>query len=79
MLLGEILIRRKRITYTQIHSALIQQKRTGKKLGEILLDLKLVLPDSLDSALKEQYWRKNGYWVISMIDKPIKKSLLVLP
>ena len=71
MLLGEILIRNNLITFPQLNTALNKQKIKKKKLGQLLLDLGLISTDNLHKALKEQYWRRNGYWVIEAIDKPI--------
>lgn len=68
MLLGEILIRKKLISRGQLNSILIQQQKTKKKLGELLLELGLISTEEREKALQEQYWRKNGYWVIGAID-----------
>ena len=68
MLLGEILIRKKLLTSNQLNSILTQQNKTQKKLGEFLLDLGLISAEELKKALQEQYWRRNGYWVIGAID-----------
>jgi hypothetical protein len=71
MLLGEILIRKKLITCQQLEKALIKQKTHKQKLGAILLNLGFISHDELKGSLKEQYWRRNGYWVIGAIDRPI--------
>ena len=34
------------------------------KLGELLLSNALITEGQLKQALREQYWRRNGYWVI---------------
>lgn len=62
--LGWILVNKKIISQTQLESILTIQFRSDKKLGELLLEQKLISPNQLQQALKEQYWRKNGYWVI---------------
>jgi hypothetical protein len=71
MLLGEILIRKKLITCQQLEKALIEQKTNKQKLGAILLNLGFISNADLKESLKEQYWRRNGYWVIGAIDRPI--------
>lgn len=52
--LGEILIRTKRITRQQLDQFLDEQKKTGKKLGEIVGKLGLVSKKDIDRALREQ-------------------------
>ncbi len=44
----------------------IIQLQTSKKnrLGQLLLQKGLIVNNQLETALKEQYWRKNGFWVI---------------
>lgn len=37
---------------------------THPKLGELLLSHALITEGQLKQALREQYWRRNGYWVI---------------
>ena len=71
MLLGEILICQKLITCQQLEKALIEQKTNQQKLGTILLNLGFISHDQLKRSLKEQHWRRNGYWVIGSIDRPV--------
>jgi CheY-like chemotaxis protein len=52
--LGEILIRTRKITRDQLDEYLDMQKKTGKKLGEIVGKLGLVTKRDIDVALKEQ-------------------------
>jgi type IV pilus assembly protein PilB len=52
--LGDVLIRMKKLTTPQLLAALVEQKKTDKKLGEILVDLKLVRPDDITAALRNQ-------------------------
>jgi type IV pilus assembly protein PilB len=52
--LGDILIRTKRVTIPQLLDALVEQKRTGKKLGELLVEKGLVRQEELDAALRSQ-------------------------
>ena len=62
--LGWILIQKRWITSAQLQMTLAQQLDCSKKLGELLLERSLISQEQLNQALKEQYWRRNGYWVI---------------
>ena len=62
--LGWILLNKKLISSAQLESALNQQERSRQKLGELLVETKLISEQQLAQLLQEQYWRKNGYWVI---------------
>ena len=64
MKLGEILLNKKLLTPEQLDSLLPQQPETGKKLGELLREQQWISSEDLERALQEQYWRRNGYWVI---------------
>ncbi len=44
----------RKITTPQLLDALVEQKRSGRKLGQILLDAGLVRPDDIASALQSQ-------------------------
>jgi two-component system chemotaxis sensor kinase CheA len=53
--LGQILVRKKELTYSDLDQALeIQNKNSKKKLGEILVEEKKLRPEQLASALVEQ-------------------------
>jgi type II secretory ATPase GspE/PulE/Tfp pilus assembly ATPase PilB-like protein len=52
--LGDILIRMKKITTPQLLEALIDQKETGRKLGEVLVGRRLVSQEDLDAGLRMQ-------------------------
>ncbi len=52
--LGDILIRMKRITTPQLLEALVEQRDTGRKLGEILVTRAMVSREDVDSALRSQ-------------------------
>ncbi len=52
--LGDILIRMKKITTPQLLEALVEQRDTGRKFGEILLARGFLTRVELDSALKTQ-------------------------
>jgi hypothetical protein len=54
LLLGELLIKAKRITQAQIDYALMEQRQTGEKLGETLVRLELLKAHELGAALSFQ-------------------------
>ncbi|XGW00962.1 MAG: hypothetical protein ACAF41_34770 (plasmid) [Leptolyngbya sp. BL-A-14] len=62
--LGWILIRRGWITVAQLERTLLVQQTNGAPIGSLLLQDSLLTPEQLDIALKEQFWRRKGYWVI---------------
>jgi len=64
MQLGTILVRKRLISPSQLNIALEIQSLTGIKLGKILVTKELIGAQDLEQALLEQYWRKNGFWVI---------------
>jgi hypothetical protein len=65
MKLGQILLRKQWISPAQLSQALTKQRLTNQRLGEVLVEEGLISPQQLNIALKEQYWRHNGFWVIS--------------
>ncbi|WP_293086590.1 hypothetical protein [Okeania sp. SIO3B5] len=64
MKIGEILIRRQLISEAQLNQAIDIQASCCQKIGELLLFQGWIREDDLESALREQYWRDNGYWII---------------
>ncbi|WP_245602652.1 hypothetical protein [Gloeothece verrucosa] len=52
------------ISPEQLDAAIHQQAYNRIKLGELLIQQKLIVKEQLEEALKEQYWRRNGFWVI---------------
>jgi len=52
--LGDILIRMKKLTIPQLLEALIAQKKSGKKLGEMLVERGLVTAEDVETALVTQ-------------------------
>lgn len=52
--LGDILIRVKKITTPQLLEALVEQRDTGRKLGEILVDRCYVSREDVEAALRSQ-------------------------
>jgi hypothetical protein len=62
--LGELLVKKKVLTRSQLRECLAMQRQTQQKLGEIILQKRLLSPRQLNVMLKEQHWRNFGYWVI---------------
>jgi type IV pilus assembly protein PilB len=52
--LGGLLIRMKKLTTPQLLEVLEEQKQTGQKLGEILVERRLVSPEDIVAALRTQ-------------------------
>jgi hypothetical protein len=64
VLLGELLIRKKLISQELLQDFLVSQGRTQQYLGQLLVQSDWLSEAQLNSVLREQYWRRNGYWVI---------------
>jgi type IV pilus assembly protein PilB len=52
--LGDLLIRMKKLTTPQLLEVLVEQRRSGEKIGEILVKRGLVKPEDIEAALKTQ-------------------------
>jgi type IV pilus assembly protein PilB len=52
--LGDILIRMKKLTTPQLLEALVEQRETGHKLGEILVSRRFLTRQDVDAALRSQ-------------------------
>jgi len=52
--LGDILIRMKKVTIPQLLDTLVEQKRTGRKLGALLVEKEIVSQEDIDAALRTQ-------------------------
>ncbi|HEY7409716.1 MAG TPA: ATPase, T2SS/T4P/T4SS family [Vicinamibacteria bacterium] len=52
--LGDVLIRTGKINTSQLLEALVEQRASGKRLGEILIERKLVKQDDVAAALRTQ-------------------------
>jgi len=63
MKIGKILVQRQLISQTQLDQA-INIQASYYKLGELLIFRGWIQRDDLEKALREQYWRENGYWLI---------------
>ena len=59
MLLGELLLKARRITTSQLDTALREQQRTGEKLGEVLVRQGLLLEYELHTVLSFQANQQN--------------------
>ncbi len=64
MQLGQILVSKKWISSDQLEETIHLQPKEQEKLGEILVQKGYIVNEQLNLALQEQYWRKNGFWVI---------------
>jgi len=64
MKIGEILLRKQLISQAQLDQAIEIQASCRQKLGELLIFQGWIQQDDLEVALREQYWRQNGYWLI---------------
>ncbi len=64
MQLGQISIQKKLISSQQLEEIVQLQASQQNPIGELLLQKGLIFNTQLEAALKEQYWRKNGFWVI---------------
>lgn len=64
MLLGQILLKKQWISPNQLERTINRQGKGDCRLGEILIQQGIIGQEQLEQALKEQYWRRNGYWVI---------------
>ncbi|MEG3438379.1 hypothetical protein V0288_14710 [Pannus brasiliensis CCIBt3594] len=68
MRLGEILVKNHAISSEQLAEGIRLQESQSKRLGEILIERGLVPEEEIESALQEQYWRRNGFWVLEERD-----------
>ncbi|MDJ0707783.1 MAG: hypothetical protein QNJ46_31295 [Leptolyngbyaceae cyanobacterium MO_188.B28] len=64
MKLGEILVRKRLLSQSQLDCFIIIQSSTHQKLGELLVDHGVIDSPALEQALDEQNWRSRGLWVI---------------
>jgi hypothetical protein len=62
--LGWILINKRWISPAQLELNLTSQLFNPRRLGELLVEQRLISAEQLEEALREQHWRRNGYWVI---------------
>jgi len=64
MLLGQILLYKKWISSEQLQETISEAQKSDRSLGEVLLERGLLTEEQLQKALQEQYWRRQGYWII---------------
>jgi hypothetical protein len=61
-LLGELLIKRAMISGAELSEALVLQQGTSKKLGEVLIAMKVITADELAQVMEEQrVYRDRGF------------------
>ena len=77
MKLGQILIKKQWVSPSELSQALTKQRLTNQRLGEVLVEESVISAKQLTIALKEQYWRKNGFWVISDGNLPNQNFCMV--
>src|SRR3954453_16125898 len=53
--LGELLLRRDRVSHNQLNEALLQQSASGKRIGALLVELGALADTDLALALAEQF------------------------
>ena len=64
MKLGEILVRKRLLSQSQLDRIIIGQTSTNQKLGELLVDQGFIDHQTLEQAPSEQTWRSHDFWVI---------------
>lgn len=78
--LGDLLLKDKRITQSQLDAAIRQQQATGKRLGEVLCQLNLITRRELLQLLSEQYKLdlipKHSLELYSPDDLPLSDKLI---
>lgn len=62
--LGWILVNKNQISQAQLNAVLDTQLLDYRQIGKLLIEQQLISEEQLQQALKEQYWRRNGYWII---------------
>jgi hypothetical protein len=64
MKLGEILLRKQLIAESSLEILLKYPSSDRQPLGERLLAEGLISKQQLNEALQEQFWRRNGFWLL---------------
>ncbi len=72
--IGKILVEQKLITQEQLDKAITQQKVTGQRLGQVLVDLKYIEEEKMFELLAEQL--KLTY--VNLKDYPLKADIVTL-
>lgn len=65
--LGDLLVRAGRISHVQLDEALQEQKRVGKRLGEVLVDLDLVTQEVIDKVIRGKF--EEEFLDLFLLDK----------
>jgi N-acetylglucosaminyldiphosphoundecaprenol N-acetyl-beta-D-mannosaminyltransferase len=63
--LGELLVQNHVISQNKLNKLLDLQKSNNCKLGEMMVQQKVISYERLEQFLLEQYWRKQGLWLMS--------------
>jgi N-acetylglucosaminyldiphosphoundecaprenol N-acetyl-beta-D-mannosaminyltransferase len=63
--LGELLVQSQVISQTKLNHLLDLQKSNHHRLGEVMIQQKVLSSQQLEQILREQYWRKQGFWLTS--------------
>jgi len=69
--LGDILIRRGRITHADLQTALAAARADGRSLGETLTRLNLVSATDIEAALKDQ---RSARWLNEQLAEALKNA-----
>lgn len=75
MRLGDLLIQSGRLTQSQLNDALEKQKKTGQKLGEVLVDNNYVALVDIEDVLEQQLGIKKFDFKNNNIDSDIPKLI----
>jgi hypothetical protein len=66
MQLGQILVKKKLVSSSQLEKMVELQNKTkrSQKLGELFMLQGMITNSQLNDSLLEQQWRSQGLWVI---------------
>ncbi|MEA5580762.1 hypothetical protein VB620_05330 [Nodularia harveyana UHCC-0300] len=62
--LGTLLVKKRLISQEILHSFLTAQIKKQQPLGKLLVQANCISVEQLELVLQEQFWRRNGFWVI---------------
>ncbi|NJM85837.1 MAG: WecB/TagA/CpsF family glycosyltransferase [Hydrococcus sp. RU_2_2] len=62
--LGELLVQNHIISQAKLNKLLDLQQSNHCRLGEVIIQQKILSPQQLEQFLREQYWRKQGLWLM---------------
>ena len=81
--LGEILVRSGTLSSERLGELLEQQRKTGQRLGDLVVELDILSRETLDSALREQVaeeiyelftWADSGFEFLETLDDPTSEQ-----